>query len=229
MPVLDATPAGRPLYRALGFEETWGYHRLARASAAPMREDASSPTAQSVRPIADADWAAFCAIDAAAFGADRSALLRRLRGRLPPAELVAERNGRIAGFMLGRNGRSASQIGPLIAEDEDVAHALLARALPAIDGPDLYRFRRQQDSTSRLARGMRILSAAAADAHAARPLVKASTTRRAPSPWSDRSSAETKRPAATAAGLFAVLISAQYSFGGLIAGILMLLSRNSLV
>src|SRR6476646_1246508 len=28
--VLDATPAGRPIYRALGFKETWGYHRLAR-------------------------------------------------------------------------------------------------------------------------------------------------------------------------------------------------------
>src|SRR5205814_2429167 len=29
VPVLDATPAGRPLYRVLGFEESWGYHRLA--------------------------------------------------------------------------------------------------------------------------------------------------------------------------------------------------------
>ncbi len=135
VPLLDATPAGRPLYRSLGFVETWGYHRLARTSAAPMREDASNTNGITVRPIADADWAALCAIDAAAFGADRSALLGRLRGRLPPAELVAERNGRVAGFMLGRNGRSASQIGPLIADDEDVAHALLAHALPAIDGP----------------------------------------------------------------------------------------------
>ena len=58
-----------------------------------------------------------------------------MRGRLPAAELVAERHGRAAGFLLGRNGRTASQIGPLVAEDNDVARALLTRALTAIKGP----------------------------------------------------------------------------------------------
>jgi GNAT superfamily N-acetyltransferase len=131
VPVLDATPAGRPIYQAMGFEDCWGYHRLARPPAAAVAPEAASL----VRPIADTDWAALCAYDAAAFGADRSALLQSLRGRLPAAELIAERNGRIAGFMLGRNGRSASQIGPLIAEDDDTARVLLTRALSAIEGP----------------------------------------------------------------------------------------------
>lgn len=135
VPVLDATPAGLPLYRALGFEETWGYHRLARPDAMPMRDDTRLASGTVIRRIAEADWPALRALDAAAFGADRGALLMRLRGRLPAAELVAVRHGRIAGFLLGRNGRSASQIGPLIAEDDDVAHGLLARALPALDGP----------------------------------------------------------------------------------------------
>lgn len=134
VPVLDATPAGRPIYQAMGFEDSWGYHRLARPGTRPV---AAVPpgSAVHVRPIIDADWSALRIYDAAAFGADRSALLQRLRGRLPPAELIAERNGRITGFLLGRNGRSASQIGPLIAEDDDVAHQLLARALSAIEGP----------------------------------------------------------------------------------------------
>ena len=78
---------------------------------------------------------AICAYDAAVFGADRGALLQRLRGRLPAAEMVAYRGDRIAGFMLGRNGRSAAQIGPLVAEDDAVAQALLARAIPAIESP----------------------------------------------------------------------------------------------
>src|SRR3954453_7595989 len=39
VPVLDATPAGRPLYRGLGFQETWGYHRLARGNAGPAHSD----------------------------------------------------------------------------------------------------------------------------------------------------------------------------------------------
>jgi len=135
VPVLDATPAGRPLYRALGFQETWGYHRLARGNAQPVHHDTGAACDATVRPIADADWPALCAYDAACFGADRSALLQRMRGRLPVAELVAERHGGVAGFLLGRNGRTASQIGPLVAEDDDVARVLLARALPAIDGP----------------------------------------------------------------------------------------------
>lgn len=133
--VLDATPAGRPLYRALGFEESWGFHRLTRSPAAGVPVDALPPEGTIVRAITDADWTAVGGYDAAAFGADRRALLQRLRGRLPAAELVAERNGRLAGFMLGRDGRSASHIGPLVAEDEAAARALLAQALPAIKGP----------------------------------------------------------------------------------------------
>ena len=140
MPVLDATPAGRPLYRALGFEETWGYHRLARGNATAPPENSVLPTARPFARSPTLDWPALCAYDAACFGADRSALLQRLRGRLPAAELVAERHGRIAGFLLGRNGRTASQIGPLIAEDDDVAHALLSARTPRHQRPDLCRF-----------------------------------------------------------------------------------------
>jgi GNAT superfamily N-acetyltransferase len=134
VPVLDATPAGRPIYEAIGFQETWSYQRLARSERAAS-DDTPIPKDMSIRPIIDADWAALCAYDAGAFGADRSALLQHLRGRLPPAELIAERHGRIVGFMLGRNGRSAMQIGPLVAEDDTVAQALLARSLAAIGGP----------------------------------------------------------------------------------------------
>ncbi len=50
-----------------------------------------------------------------------------------PAELVAERNGRIAGFLLGRDGRLAAQVGPLIADDDASPRALLARALETLE------------------------------------------------------------------------------------------------
>jgi hypothetical protein len=133
--VLDATPEGRPLYRALSFEDAWGIHRLVRRQPQPMTQAPPLPDGTTIRPIADTDWTALCAYDAVAFGADRSALLQRLRGRLPAAALVAQRGDLIAGFMLGRNGRSAAQIGPLVAEDDAVAHALLERAIPAIESP----------------------------------------------------------------------------------------------
>ncbi|MGB7831444.1 MAG: hypothetical protein WBL84_04490, partial [Xanthobacteraceae bacterium] len=51
------------------------------------------------------------------------------------ADLVARRGGRLVGFLLGRDGRIASQLGPLIADDAVVARALLARTLATIAGP----------------------------------------------------------------------------------------------
>ena len=93
------------------------------------------PSPITVRPIEDSVWPALCAYDAAAFGAERGTVLARLRGRLPAADLVAERNGRVAGFLLGRDGRVAVQAGPLIADDDAVARALLARALDALPAP----------------------------------------------------------------------------------------------
>ncbi len=42
-------------------------------------------------------------------------------------------DGRIAGFLLGRDGRVAAQAGPLIAEDDAIACALLARALDGLN------------------------------------------------------------------------------------------------
>jgi len=134
-PVLDATPDGRAVYRALGFEDSWGFHRLVLRERLGASEAPTASGATIIRPITDADWPALCVYDAAAFGAERSGVLVRLRGRLPAAELVAERNGRIAGFLLGRDGRVAAQVGPLIADDDAAARALLARALDRLDGP----------------------------------------------------------------------------------------------
>jgi hypothetical protein len=91
-------------------------------------------------PITDSAWPELCAYDAAASGADRSQILARMRGRLPQANLFAARDGRIAGFLLGRDGRTASHLGPLIAQDDAAALALLAEALRRIDGPVLIDF-----------------------------------------------------------------------------------------
>jgi GNAT superfamily N-acetyltransferase len=135
LPVLDATPAGRAVYRALGFEDSWGFRRLERPARQGGQEHRPSPEGVRVRPLAERDWQPLCTYDASAFGADRAALLAALRGRLPAAELVAERNGRLAGFMLGRDGRVAAHMGPLIADDDAMACGLLARALERLHGP----------------------------------------------------------------------------------------------
>src|SRR5271166_2565411 len=131
VPVLDATPDGRPVYLALGFVDCWGFHRLRRERQGAQK-DANGrirpPAGIAIRPITDADWPGLYAYDAAAFGAERSAVLDGLRGRLPAAELIAESGDRIVGFCLGRDGRIAAHIGPLVAENDAIARAILARA-----------------------------------------------------------------------------------------------------
>jgi GNAT superfamily N-acetyltransferase len=135
VPVLDATPAGREVYRTLGFVDTWGFARLARPAVSATRNAASVVADIDVRPITDAMWPEICAYDTAAFGSERSRLLTRLRGRMPAADLVALRADRLAGFLLGREGRIATQLGPLVAEDDATALALLTRAIGAITDP----------------------------------------------------------------------------------------------
>ena len=129
--ILDATPAGREVYRLLGFEDTWGIERM-QCLAAPKVPDAP-PAA--VRPMTDADWDAVRALDAAAFGADRSDLIAALRARLPQAALVSESIGGINGFLLGRDGRLANDLGPCVADSEATAIALLAAALKEVSAP----------------------------------------------------------------------------------------------
>jgi len=129
-PILDATPAGHEVYLQEGFRDTWGFRRfhLQQASAAIERP-------ARVRPLRAGDWPQLLALDAQAFGASRERLLRALEPRLPQAALVAEENGALAGYLLGRDGREARQIGPLVARSSAAARALLAEALARVPPP----------------------------------------------------------------------------------------------
>jgi len=131
--VLDATPAGREVYRLEGFRDTWGFRRLELRHAWRASEGIADPVR--ARGLQAADWPGVLALDAPAFGADRGALLRALAGRLPEAALVAEREGALTGFLFGRDGRGARQLGPLVARDPASARALLASALAVVPAP----------------------------------------------------------------------------------------------
>ncbi len=135
-PVLDATPAGRTVYRPLGFQDGWRITRWRRVERAPW-PDTSGPAAATVRSLRQDDWPQLLALDEKAFGSARSALLRRLDARSRGFACVAQRDGRVAGYLLGRNGRQAMQVGPIVAHDQSLAQALLAHALARIDGPVL--------------------------------------------------------------------------------------------
>jgi GNAT superfamily N-acetyltransferase len=129
--ILDATPAGRAVYAQEGFTDDWTFKRFSLQESKPI------PTGRTddVRAIEPRDWPAIEALDSQAFGADRMTVLTNLAERLPQAALVAERNGELAGFLLGREGREACQLGPLVARDAQSAHALLAAGLASAKPP----------------------------------------------------------------------------------------------
>jgi len=131
-PILDATPAGREVYVQEGFSDTWGFRRLQLNETIAALERSNA-----VRPLRVTDWPELLALDARAFGASRERLLRSLAARLPQTALVAEENGILAGFLLGRDGREARQLGPLVARDALSAQDLLTGALSAVV-PSLY-------------------------------------------------------------------------------------------
>jgi GNAT superfamily N-acetyltransferase len=132
--VLDATPAGHEVYVQEGLRDSWGFQRYSLPEARPLSgwQDVSG---LKLRKLADGDWPQILALDLPAFGASREPLLRALAARLPEAALVAERGEKICGYLLGRDGREARQLGPLVAEDPPAAQALLAHALERVSAP----------------------------------------------------------------------------------------------
>ena len=129
-PILDATPAGREVYRQEGFRDTWTFKRFQLKSGTD-HVFRSRPEMAKTWSVPDFAAGTLAALDREAFGADRTSLLRALQQRLPQAALASDGKG----FVLGREGREARQIGPLVARDESTAMALLQSALAAVAAP----------------------------------------------------------------------------------------------
>jgi GNAT superfamily N-acetyltransferase len=129
---LDATDAGRQIYLPLGFQDIYPLTRW-RADAVAVKAGAEAGT----RSMGRDDLERVAAWDAGISGAPRKALLAHLHGRRPERAFIVEAGGAVRGFVLARDGRQATQIGPLIAEDDATAAALLRASLGAGAGPVL--------------------------------------------------------------------------------------------
>jgi GNAT superfamily N-acetyltransferase len=133
VPGLDATPDGREVYRHIGFEDDYRLGRY-RAERVEPETGAPIPSGVTIRALDGDDVPALTAIDRTAFGGDRSALLGHLLHRVPGVPHGAWRDGELIGYVLGREGREAHQVGPLIAESAEIAIALARAALGTIEG-----------------------------------------------------------------------------------------------
>ncbi len=123
--LLDATPAGEVIYRKLGFDGFETFTRWAGTGGGKPPADAGTP-----------DMAPAIAATNRAFGADRSALLENFASRRPDL-CHYEHNTGLCSF--GRDGRLATQIGPIVASTETTdgpeTSAFVSTLISRTDGP----------------------------------------------------------------------------------------------
>ena len=126
IPLLDATPAGVSAYRNAGFEAGF---ELARWEGEVTPSQASLP--DTLRGANGGDLQQLVALDRVVNGVDRRFLLEDFLSRDLSRAWLA-RDG--SGFVITRQGRRATQIGPLVAADETSALSLLNAALGSTRG-----------------------------------------------------------------------------------------------
>jgi len=128
---LDATPLGRPLYESYGFVHEAALTRFVAPAGCGHRAPNRDINAPTVRPLTPTDLPQVAAADAGVFGGDRQAVLEWALAAAPALGWVAGA-GVERQYCLGRAGRLFTQVGPVVARDDDTARALVAAALGGI-------------------------------------------------------------------------------------------------
>jgi GNAT superfamily N-acetyltransferase len=120
--LLNATEAGLPLYRSLGFRPVGEIRQHQGAAfSVPL---APLGSGERIRPIGRGDTAALAVLDSKATGLSRAALVTAL---LDEAEgVILDRDGETVGFALFRRFGRGYAIGPVIAPTIEGAKALIS-------------------------------------------------------------------------------------------------------
>ena len=126
---LDATPLGRPLYQRFGFEDEAVLSR--HVADAPAREHLAVPQAMGscVAPLTAEEQPSVVEQDTDVFGGHRQRVIEWMMHSSPQYAWVAHDSLGRPQFCLGRTGLTFDQIGPVVAQDVEVAQALVGAAL----------------------------------------------------------------------------------------------------
>jgi GNAT superfamily N-acetyltransferase len=108
---LDATPLGRSLYDRLGF---FGEYSLGRLVGVPDHPG----LLRAARPFDPRLLGGILDVDRSATGTDRGRLIRRLAAESSGSIRISGRDGEVEGYLMGRPGSDAWQVGPCIARGE---------------------------------------------------------------------------------------------------------------
>jgi ribosomal protein S18 acetylase RimI-like enzyme len=130
---LDATPAGKEVYRGLGFKDEWTLARWEHE-----RIEVAPPTEEGLRPWRASDAELVEDIDSAAFGLSRGRLLRALTSNCQRGLVLEAAPGRLAGFGLLRPGARALYLGPVAAASNGDGLRLVGALLAGSPGARVF-------------------------------------------------------------------------------------------
>lgn len=124
---LDATPAGQPVYKKLGFEDEYQVARMINLSVSNLSQQVSNDIKQVA--FQPSDVSNIIKLDEISFGTNREQLIKYLVREYPRKAWPLKRDDYIDGFILGREGSKYHQIGPLVATNLEDAKILVSKSL----------------------------------------------------------------------------------------------------
>lgn len=127
---LDATPAGVPLYRKLGFVDEYMIFRMINPSLQGFQKESFNYEPVN---IDQTNISGVLELDNRIFGTFRTYLLQTLLYNYPGKAYMLKRNKRLHGYMFGRDGIRYNYIGPVGAHSDYSARILISKALESLD------------------------------------------------------------------------------------------------
>jgi GNAT superfamily N-acetyltransferase len=124
--MLDASEAGRPLYRSMGFRDLYNVEH--------WEGKASTYLGARARPMRPEDVDAVLELDARLYGFPRRHILVRLLEEFPDLAWVDVHKGRLEGYLLGRRMADSVDLGPWMSASAASAERLLLIALEQLQG-----------------------------------------------------------------------------------------------
>ncbi len=128
---LDATPAGYPLYKSLGFIDEY---RILRMTTTSVQSNKYSTAECIVHPLSGELLQQVITKDAKVFGVRRDDLIEHLFKNFPEKSFILDSKMNKWGYILGRNGARYNYIGPLYSDSYENAKILLSRVLENLKG-----------------------------------------------------------------------------------------------
>ncbi len=118
---LDATPAGRPFYKKIGFRDACEIYRMVSDNIWVINEKHDL----NVLPVKGENINSVIEKDYTAIGYKRPDILKGLQRSYPGYAFLLNTQNTVGAFIFGRDGRSYTQLGPLNADSLESAKKIV--------------------------------------------------------------------------------------------------------